>query len=334
MMTTRRWLVALGALFLVTGATRAEVNEVRFAQQFSLAFLQFNVMKQQQLLEKHAAALGIPNLKVTFATFNGPDMMNDALLSGNVDIVSGGVPGLITLWAKVWGTPQEVRGVAALSHNIALLTSRNPNVRTIRDFSDADKIALPAVKISFQALILEMAAAKEWGDSQYERLDRLTMTMSPPDATTGLLSGNAGFNAAFTVPPFQDLQLRDPAIHTVLDSSHVTGKGTTSVFWTSKKFHDANPTVFRAILAALKEANEFIAANRREAVSYFVKDSRSPMKLDDIVAVFDDGRNGYDIVPRGTMEFATFMHRVGRTRVAPTSWKDLFFADIHDWPGG
>lgn len=325
-------LIAGGVL--AARQARAEVSEVRFAQQFSLAFLQFNVMKHQQLLEKHAAALGVPNLKVTWNTFNGPDAMNDALLSGSVDIVSGGVPGMITLWAKTFGTPQEVRGVAALSHNVALLNSRNPNVRTIRDFTDADKIVMPSVKVSFQALVLEMAAAKEWGDANYEKLDRLTAPMAPTDATTGLLAGNAGFNAAFTVPPYQDIQLRDPSIHTVLDSSQVLGpKATTSVFWMAKKFREANPTVFRAILAAVQDANAFIAAHQREALDYFVQDSRMTMKLDEVVALFADGRNGYDIVPRGTVRFAEFMKRVGRTRVAPASWKDMFFSDIHAWEG-
>jgi len=330
---------ALAAPFILTelvaGApARAEVAEVRFAQQFSLAFLQFNVMKHQSLLEKHATALGVANLKVSWNTFNGPDAMNDALLSGSVDIVSGGVPGLITIWAKTFGTPQEVRGVAALSHNIALLNSRNPNVRTIRDFTDADKIVLPSVKSSFQALILQMAAAKEWGDANYDKLDRLTAPMPPTDATTGLLAGTAGFNAAFTVPPYQDIQLRDPAVHTVLDSSVVLGgKGTTSVFWTSKKFRDANPTVFRAILSALKEANDFIVADRRAALAYFVEDSRMKMQLDELAALYADGRNGYDIVPRNTVRLAEFMHRVGRTRIAPASWKDMFFADIHGWDG-
>jgi hypothetical protein len=37
-------------------------------------------------------------------------------------------------------------------------------------------------------------------------------------ATSGLLAGGGDFNAAFTVPPFQAMQLRDPAIHTVLSS--------------------------------------------------------------------------------------------------------------------
>ncbi len=212
-----------GVQTAATGAVPAEVTEVRFAQQFSMGYLQFDVMKHQDLLAKHGAALGIPGLKASWITFSGPDMMNDALLSGSIDIASGGMPGLLTIWAKTKGTAQEVRGVSAMSQQPILLNSRNPAVHSVRDFTAADRIAMPAVKVSAQAVLLEMAAAREWGDASYDRLDHLTFSLSPPDATTGLLAGGGDFNAAFTVPPFQTMQLRDPAIHTVLSSVDLVG---------------------------------------------------------------------------------------------------------------
>src|SRR3954470_14493932 len=164
-----RWLAAIAIALFCTHA-RAEVNEVRFAQQFSMGYLQFNVMKHRNLLEQHAQRLGLPPLKPVFVTFNGPDMMNDALLSGSIDIASGGMPGLLTIWAKTKGSAQEVRGVAAMSQQPLWLTSRNPAVKSIRDLTEADRIALPAVKVSAQAVLLEMAAAKEWGDAAYDKL--------------------------------------------------------------------------------------------------------------------------------------------------------------------
>ena len=90
-----RHFMGLMALLLCALPAYAETTDVRIAQQTSIAFLQFNVMKHQGLIEKHAAALGVPGVKVTFATFNGPDATNDALLSRAVDIVSGGPPGLL-----------------------------------------------------------------------------------------------------------------------------------------------------------------------------------------------------------------------------------------------
>jgi NitT/TauT family transport system substrate-binding protein len=325
--------LAVCALMLLATTARAEVAEVRFAQQFSMGYLQFNMMAHRNLLEKHAAALGIPNLKVSWRTFNGPDNMNDALLSDSVDVVSGGVPGLVTLWAKTAGTKQEVRGIIGLGRSPILLNCRAPNVKSIQDLGPADKIAMPAVKVSIQAIILEMAAAKAWGDKEYDKLDPLTLSLSPPDATTGLLSGSGSFDCAFTVPPFQNLQLRDKAIHTVLDSTSLLGDATTTLAWTSKNFHDANPTVYRALVDALKEASDLVAADPRQAVAYYVEDSKTKLTTDEILGFIADPRYKYFAQPIGTMLYADFMQRVGKIKRKATSWKDLFFPEIYDLNG-
>src|SRR5215472_14868234 len=125
-----------------------------------MSYLQFNLMQLQGLVEKHAKAAGIPEVKVIWATFNSPAAMNDALLSGSVDIVSGGVPGLLTIWARTQGTANAVKGIAAFSSQPILLNTRNPGIKSITDFTDKDKIAVPAVKVSVQAMMLQMAAAK------------------------------------------------------------------------------------------------------------------------------------------------------------------------------
>src|SRR5215510_3654759 len=106
--------LALAATLLAPSA-HAQVPEIRLARQFSMGYLQLNIMDHHKLIEKHAKALGIPEVKVTWQAFNGPNFMNDALLSGSIDVASGGTPGLLTLWAKTKGTPLEVRGISALS---------------------------------------------------------------------------------------------------------------------------------------------------------------------------------------------------------------------------
>ena len=74
---TRRGAAAalLGAMLAGTagaGTARAEADTIRFAQQQSIGYLQFDVIKHQHLLEKRAAELGIPNLKVSWVTFRSP----------------------------------------------------------------------------------------------------------------------------------------------------------------------------------------------------------------------------------------------------------------------
>src|SRR5258708_22981722 len=100
---------------------QAEAQEIRLAKQFSMGYVQFNIIEHRQLIERHAKVQGLGDVKVTWATFNGPNAMNDALISGSVDVVAGGVPALLTLWAKTKATTQAVRGISALSSQPFLL---------------------------------------------------------------------------------------------------------------------------------------------------------------------------------------------------------------------
>jgi NitT/TauT family transport system substrate-binding protein len=327
-----RWIIAFAAVLCWTAA-RAEAPEIRFAQQFSMGYLQFNVMKHQGLLEKHVAQAGLPPVKVSWVTFSGPDMMNDALLSGSIDIASGGMPGLLTIWAKTKGSAQEVRGVAAMSQQPLMLNSRNPAVHGIRDLTEADRIALPAVKVSAQAVVLEMAAAKEWGDAAFDRLDKLTFSLSPPDATAGLLAGGGDFNAAFTVPPFENMQLRDPVVHTILISDDVTGPSSGGTAWTTKRFHDANPKLYRALIDAMQEASAFIAGHPKETVAYYAADSKAKIDTELMEGLLADPRFKYVLTPQSSVRWAEFMHKVGRIKAAPASWKDLYWPEIYDLDG-
>jgi NitT/TauT family transport system substrate-binding protein len=175
----KRLGLALAAALLAAAPLSASAQEVRIARQFSMGYLQFNVMEHEKLLEKHATALGLKDVKIAWSTFNGPNAMNDALISDSVDIVAGGVPGLLTLWNRTRGTANEVRGISALSSQPFLLNTRSDNIRSIADLKDSDRIAVPAVKVSVQAVALQMAAAKLHGQANYGKYDALTVSMSP-----------------------------------------------------------------------------------------------------------------------------------------------------------
>ncbi|HEX9462842.1 MAG TPA: ABC transporter substrate-binding protein [Alphaproteobacteria bacterium] len=326
-----------GTLFL-TGmgpkAAGAETAEIRFAKQFSMGYVQFDVIENRRLIEKHAAALGLPNVKIAWAVFNGPAAVNDALLSNSVDIAAGGVPALITLWAKTKGTSLEIKGISALSSQPFLLNTREPRIQGVADFTPADRIALPTIKVSVQAVTLQMAAAKAFGTDKYDRLDSLTLSLSPPDSTIGLINGNAGFNSVFSVPPFQQQQLQHPGIRTVLNSFDVMeGPHTFTVAWTSSRFRDQNPTLYKALMQALAEATEIINADKRAAAALWIADTKSTQPLDFVHDVLAGPQVRWTLVPENTMKYAAFMHRVGSIKEAPASWQDLFFPEIHGQPG-
>lgn len=328
---TIAWVCA--ATMLAAGAARAEVTTIRFAQQQSMGYLQFNVIKHEHLLEKRAAELGIPDLNVSWLTLSGPDTMNDALLSGSVDVVAGGVPGLLIIWGRTRGTANEVRGISALTQGVSRLNTNNPAIHSLRDLAPGSRIAVPAIRSSIQAVLLQMAAAKEFGPDSYGRFDLQTQSLSPADASAGLVAGSGGFDLAFTPAPFPALQLRSPKVHTLLTSFDVAGDFTASAAWTSKRFHDANPILYRALLAALRDASGFINTHRREAVEFYIADSHSTMSVDELLAVSNEPHASFGVTPVGVERFGAFMARVGTLKAAPASWKDVFFPEIADEPG-
>jgi len=312
----------------------AETSEIRLARQFSMGYLQLNVMEHDKLIEKHAKALGLPDVKVSWFTFNGPTAVNEALISGNIDIGSGGVPGLLTLWARSKGTPQEVRGISALSSQPFLLNSRDPAIKSIADFKDSDRIAVPAVRSSVQAITLQMAAAKAYGVKDFAKLDPLTVSMTPPDATIALLKGGAQISAAFSVPPFQYQQLEDPGVHTVLNSFDVMGGSHTfTAVWAPAKFRDQNPVLYKALIAALKEATDIVNKDKRAAAALWIEDSKSKLPLDMVAKIVTSPQVKWTLIPENTMKYADFMSGVGTLKVKAATWKDYFFPEIYDVNG-
>ena len=324
---------AIIAFAIGFGATPAQAAEIRLAEQFSMGYLQFNVMKRDRLIEKYAGQRGLKDFKVSWQRFNGPAAMNEALLSGSTDIVAGGVPGLITLWDKTQGSSLEIKGICALSSQPFLLNTANPDVKSIKDFGERDRIAVPSIKVSVQAVVLQMAVAAAFGEANYAKLDPLTVSMSPPDATIAMLSGAGSVSSVFSVPPFQFQQLEQKNIHTVLSSFDVLGPHTFTVAWTSMRFRKENPELYAAFLDAVKEATGIIAADPKAAAESWTKDNNSKLNPDLIAGIIGGKDVTWTQTPQANMTFARFMHQVGSIKASPETWKDLYFPEIHDLPG-
>ena len=204
-----RKLAAAAALCSIAfgAAAHAEVSEVRMSKQFGLPYLPMIVIEAQQLIEKNAAAAGLGAVTTTWTQRAGPAAELDALLAGQADFIGPGVPTLATIWDKTVGTPQEARALIAMQSMPYVLVTRNPDVKTIADFTDKDKIALPAVKLTGHALALEMEAAKIWGFDHYDKLDSITITRSHADAAAAVMSGKSEINSHFASSPFYYYEL-------------------------------------------------------------------------------------------------------------------------------
>lgn len=326
-------LVLLAAIPAYAPA-RAEVPEVRIARQFSMGYLQLNVMDHEKLIQKHAAALGIPEVKVTAFKFNGPAAMNDALLSDSIDLVSGSPQGMLTIWSRTRGSSNEIRALSALATLPYALNSNDPNIKTIDDLAKCNKIAVPSVKVSAQAVSIQYAAAKAYGIKDYGRYDGYTVSMSPPDSTIALLSGSSDVKCNFAVPPYMQQQLQDSKIHTVLNSFDVWGgPNTFTTVYMSARFRQKNPVLFKAIFEALKEATARVNAEPETAARYWIEDGESKLPLDFVKSVATAPGTVWTMKPEGTEAVADFMYKIGTLKAKPSSWKDYFFPEAYELNG-
>ena len=334
MMVSSKFFVAMALMALaMTSATQAEVSKVRVSRQFGLPYLPMIVIEDQHLLEKHAKAAGV-DVVAEWSQRAGPAADLDALLAGQADFIGPGIPTLATVWDKTVGTPQEVRALIAMQSMPYVLVTRNPAIKTIADFTDKDKIALPAVKLTGHAIALEMEAAKVWGPDQYNKLDSITITRSHADAAAALMSNQSEIDAHFASAPFYYYELATPGIHQVLKSyDTLSAKHTNGVLLTSRKFHDANPKLCAAVVAAFEEADAFIKAHPREAAQIHLDVTKDKIALDQLEKMVADPDVDYTTTPINLMKIVDFMHEVGRIKKKPTSWKDLFFPEAHGLNG-
>jgi NitT/TauT family transport system substrate-binding protein len=310
----------------VISPAAAEVNELKIGKQYGLPYIQFVIMEDQKLIEKHAKAAGLGDVKVEWATLGGPAQLNDGIISGAIDIAGVGLPNLITMWEKT-RTNAKVRAIAGLNFMPLLLLTRDPKIKTLKDYGEKDRIALPSVKISMQAILLEMAAAKEFGEANYEKLDPLTVSMGHPDAFAALNSGTE-VGSHFSSAPFQNRQLKMPGYHQVISSYDIIGPHSVSCIVMQTKFHDGNPKLTAAILAAMKEATAWIKADKRAAAEAYLRVTKDRMPVDELLAMLNDPSIVITIVPKGADKISEFLHKVGRVKVRPDRWQDYYFGDV------
>lgn len=337
--TRRRFMAGVGAATAWSisrpafAQGKSEVGEIVIAPQFGLAYLPLHVMKSQKLVEAQLARNGLPNTKVSWAQTTGGAAANEALISGNMHVVSGGVGPLLTIWDKTKGNA-DVRGIGCFDATALYLNTINPAVKTLKDFTDKDRIALPAVKISIQAVTLQIACEKEFGPGQQNKLDHLTVSMPHPDATAAMLSGRSEITGHFTSPPFQFQQLEDQRVRRVVSSFEALGgPATFNSAFTTAKFRNDNPRSYKSVFGALVQAHEFIQKNREDSIKVYIEEEKSKLAPAFIAKMMASPDLKHTIVPLNTIKYATFMHKVGSLKNKAESWKDYYFPDVHDVKG-
>jgi len=325
--------VAAAALALAATAPTAPASaegKIALVEQFGSLYLPLHVIRDQGLVEKHGKAAGI-DIKVEWRQLSGGAAINDALLSGSIDVASAGIGPFLTLWDRTNGA---VKIIGALGAQPNFFLTNNPDIKSLKDIQPQHKIATPAAIVSVQARTLQIAAEKEFGVGNHNRLDKNVVSLPHPDATAALLSASTEIVAHISNPPFQDQALKNPKIRKVWSSYDVVGGQLTPTHvYTTLKFREANPKTYKAFVDAFNEATAWIDANKKAAAETFVRVTKSKLSPEFILAGLEDKDVRITTAPSRTFVFAEFMHRTGAIKRKAASWKDYTFEELHSKPG-
>ncbi|WPB55581.1 ABC transporter substrate-binding protein [Xylophilus sp. GOD-11R] len=315
-----------------TLAAHAE-GQIRIAQQFGIGYLLLDVVQDQKLIEKHGKALGV-DVKVDWNQISGATAMNEALLANSLDVVSAGVPPMLTLWDRTRGR-QNVKAIAALGSLPNYLITNNPKVQNIKDLSDKDRIAVPAAGTGFQSRTLQIETAKVFGKDEFKKFDNISVSLPHPDATAALISGGSEINTHFSSAPFYYQAIdANKAVHKIISSYDILGgPATFNVLYTTQKFHDENPKTYKAFYAALLEAADYVRRDKAGAAQTFIRVQKSKLSPEFVRRIVEDPENDFTASPHRTFVYADELNKLGVLKTKAGSWKDYFFEEAYAQPG-
>lgn len=136
--TRKIWNLMAAAAFIalpfLPANASAETRVVRLAKQYGISYLPLAIIEDKGLIESEGKKLGL-DLRTEWTRFTGGPPMNEALISGNLDFATGGSGPLITAWARTKNNI-KIKGICALNSMPQWLNTTNPNVKTIKDFTE------------------------------------------------------------------------------------------------------------------------------------------------------------------------------------------------------
>ena len=217
----RIWRASIAGLLSRRSGRRAGGGEGRgSARGRRLWLLPLDMMQKYNLIEKYAEEAGL-KVTVSWSTMGGPAAMNDALLSGSAHLIWRGRrpshpvgPHPQHCWLR--SIPPSVRCRSPQRPCRAVEVAR-------RDHRRQEDLESPRSRSRSLRSSCTCSRRKKYGRDPVLRFDPNTVTMAHPDALIALTSGNAEFVGHWASAPFDQRELKEPAIHTIMDSDHVMG---------------------------------------------------------------------------------------------------------------
>lgn len=302
---------------IVTGCTKPEGSAahagINIAEQYGLAYAPLQIVKELKLIEKN-----MPGIQVNWKQLSNTAAIREAMLANEIDAGFMAIPPFLIGWDK----GMEWKIACGLSSSPVGLVTNKAEIKSIKDFTEKDRIALPQPG-SVQHILLSMACERELGDAQ--KLDNILVTLAHPDGMNALLS-KSDITAHFTTPPYLAKELETPGMHEILNGKQVVGEDFTFIAGvTTKKFHDSSPEAYEALLKAINEAIKFMNSNKEDTLDILSK--QYGMTREEVEKNLGMEGTAYSTAVKGADEFADFMERNGYISKVLKSAEEIVWED-------
>lgn len=310
--------VSLSSLFLWGCSNKNEnankKHKIKVAEQYGLAYAPLEIMKQQKIFEKN-----LPGVEIEWKQLGNTAAIREAMLSDDVNVGFMAIPPFLIGWDK--GMKWKI--AFGLSESPVGLVTYKENIKSIRDFSKSDRIAMPQPG-SVQHILLAMACEKELGDSH--KLDEQLVTLSHPDGMNALLA-KKDITAHFTSPPYLSKELETPGMHRIITGRDAMGSDFTFIIGvTTEDFYRKNPEAYKAFAKSVNESIDFINNNPEKSASML--SSVYSMSEQEIIKHLKSEGVVYSTNVKGISKFAAFMKNNGYITKPVNNMGEIVWDDV------
>ncbi|KUO58687.1 MAG: ABC transporter substrate-binding protein [Gracilibacter sp. BRH_c7a] len=293
------------------GKGREEKLQIRIAEQYGLAYAPLQIIKEKKLIEKN-----LPDIQVTWRQLGNTAAIREAMLADELDVGFMAIPPFLIGWDK----GMEWKIACGLSSSPVALVVNKESIKSIQDFTQEDRIALPQPG-SVQHILLSLACEKIWGDPT--RLDNLLVTLDHPDGMNALLARRE-VSAHFTTPPYLFKELENPGMRQILDGKEALGEEFTFIVGvTTAKLYQDQPEVYDAFLRALEEAVDFMENNPTETIKILA--AAYQIEQEEVLKYLEHPDMAYSLEVKGVMKFADFMQKNDYIKRKPANIEEVIW---------
>lgn len=292
-MSKKLLIIFILCILLLQGCSQGNDNtkEIRIAEQYGIAYAPVQIMRHQELIEKH-----VPGIKVIWEQMANTAAIREAMVADKLDVGFMAIPPFLIGWDK--GMDWKI--FSGLSYVPVGLVTEN-NITSLDDIKEEDRIALPQPG-SVQHILLSMASEKLFNDTH--RFDNSLVTLSHPDGMNAILSGKE-IKGHFTSTPYLQNEISNDGYHQILDGKEAFGEEFSFIVGVTTKSLHENNEVYVGLNKALEESIEFIENNPEEAAK--ILKEYYDLNEEDILSYLTLEDTDYNSMVKGTKRFAEFM---------------------------